>query len=99
MTYEDNFGPLKGFLNFPIFSYKEYNIKNILKLHFNYFNEISFIKKLTILISNQKCILYLYKLNNMVCPDKKYFYITKKKVKLEFQSSFMKRILKEIEHI
>ncbi|MAW01807.1 MAG: hypothetical protein CMI81_02835 [Candidatus Pelagibacter sp.] len=99
MTYEDNFGPLKGFLNFPIFSYKECNIKNTLKFHFNYSNEVLFIKKLTILISNRKCNLYLYKMNNPSCYDKKYFYITKKKIKLEFQSSFMKRILKEITHI
>ena len=99
MTYEDNFGPLKGFLNFPIFSFKKNNIKNILKLHFNYTNKVSFTKKLTILISNRKCILYLYKINNMRCCDKKYFYMEKKKFKLGFQSSFMKKILKEISHI
>ena len=78
MTYEDNFGPLKGFLNFPIFSFKKNNIKNILKLHFNYSNKVSFTKKLTILISNRKCILYLYKINNMRVVIKNIF-IWKKK--------------------
>ena len=94
MTYKHELGPLKEFINFPIFV-KKYSIKNsIKKLKFN---NLKYIKKIKIPISNQNCNLFLYSASTTnKKPIKDYMYINKNQLEKKFQSSFMKKIMEEI---
>ena len=94
MTYKHELGPLKEFINFPIFV-KKYSIKNLLKKL--KFNNLKYIKKIKIPISNQNCNLFLYSASTTnKIPIKDYMYINKNQLEKKFQSSFMKKIMEEI---
>ena len=94
MTYKHELGPLKEFINFPIFV-KKYSIKNSLKKL--KFNNLKYIKKIKIPISNQNCNLFLYSASTTnKIPIKDYMYINKNQLEKKFQSSFMKKIMEEI---
>jgi A/G-specific adenine glycosylase len=96
LNFERNLGPLKNFINVPIFPRQE-KINNCLKKISHKASMYEKIKTIKIHISNFCAVIDLYKiyLNKNFAVKKNYFYVNKLKLKDFFVSNFLKKILKE----
>ena len=99
LTRKNNFGPLKGFLNVPIFENYSNNLQADLDKFFKQKIKYLLLKKVKISISNFITEINCIKIKNLTKIDNNYTFYTNKQIQKNFKSSFLDKILKQVEGV
>ena len=99
LTRKNNFGPLKGFLNVPIFENYSNNLQADLDKFFKQKIKYLLLKKIKISISNFITEINCIKIINLTKIDDNYIFYTNKQIQKNFKSSFLDKILKGVEGV
>jgi len=99
LTRKNNFGPLKGFLNVPIFENYSNNLQADLDKFFKQKIKYLLLKKVKISISNFITEINCIKIINLTKIDDNYIFYTNKQIQKNFKSSFLDKILKGVEGV
>ncbi len=97
LRYENNLGPLKGFLNVPIFEKSSknlsYNLTKIFKQKVNFSNLGNF----KVSLSNFKAEILCIKIKSLSKIESSFVFLNNNQLQKEFKSSFLDKILKKVE--
>ena len=96
LRHENNLGPLKGFLNVPLFDNTNINLKKKLNEIFKQNVSYSLIGKMKISISNFNAEIMLIKIKNLNKINYNFKFYNKDNLKKEFESSFLDKILTRV---
>ena len=99
LTRKNNFGPLKGFLNVPIFENYSDNLQVDLDKFFKQKIKYLLLKKIKISISNFITEINCIKIKNLNKINDNYIFYTNKQIQKNFKSSFLDKILKGVEGV
>ena len=99
LTRKNNFGPLNGFLNVPIFENYSNNLQVDLNKFFKQKIKYTLLKKIKISISNFITEINCIKIKNLNKVNDNYIFYTNKQIQKNFKSSFLDKILKRVEGI
>ena len=99
LTRKNNFGPLKGFLNVPIFENYSNNLQVDLDKFFKQKIKYLLLKKIKISISNFITEINCIKIKNLTKIGDGYTFYTNKQIQKNFKSSFLDKILKRVEGV
>ena len=99
LTKKNNFGPLNGFLNVPIFENYSDNLQVDLNKFFKQKIKYTLLKKIKISISNFITEINCIKIENLKKVNDNYIFYTNKQIQKNFKSSFLDKILKRVEGI
>ncbi len=99
LTRKNNFGPLKGFLNVPIFENYSNNLQADLDKFFKQKIKYLLLKKVKISISNFITEINCIKIKNLTKIHNNYTFYTNKQIQKNFKSSFLDKILKQVEGV
>lgn len=99
LTRKNKFGPLKGFLNVPIFENTSDNLQNDLEKFFKQKVKYTFLNKSKVSISNLNTEINCIKIYNYKNRDNNFVFLTNKQIQNNFKSSFLDKILKRVEGI
>ena len=99
LTRKNNFGPLKGFLNVPIFESYSNDLQADLNKFFKQKIKYLLLKKVKISISNLIADINCIKIKNLNKINDNYIFYTNKQIQKNFKSSFLDKILKRAEGI
>lgn len=99
LTRKNKFGPLKGFLNVPIFENTSDNLQNDLEKFFKQKVKYTFLNKSKVSISNLNTEINCIKIYNYKNRDNNFVFLTNKQIQNNFKSSFLDKILKRVEDI
>ena len=99
LTRKNNFGPLDGFLNVPIFENYSDNLQADLNKFFKQKIKYMLLKKIKISISNFITDINCIKIENLNKINDNYIFYTNKQIQKNFKSSFLDKILKRVEGI
>ncbi len=99
LTRKNDFGPLKGFLNVPIFESYSNNIQPDLDRYFKQKVKFTMLKKMKISISNLDVELNCIKIHNLKKINNNFIFLTNKQIQNNFKSSFLNKMLKRAENI
>lgn len=99
LTRKNNFGPLKGFLNVPIFENYSNNLQADLDKFFKQKIKYLLLKKIKISISNFITEINCIKIKNLTKIGDGYTFYTNKQMQKNFKSSFLDKILKGVEGV
>ena len=99
LTRKNNFGPLKGFLNVPIFENYSNNLQADLDKFFKQKIKYLLLKKIKISISNFITEINCIKIKNLTKIGDNYTFYTNKQIQKNFKSSFLDKILKGVEGV
>ena len=99
LTRKNNFGPLKGFLNVPIFENYSNNLQVDLDKFFKQKIKYLLLKKIKISISNFITEINCIKIKNLTKIGDNYTFYTNKQIQKNFKSSFLDKILKRVEGV
>ena len=94
LTKKNNFGPLRGFLNVPIFESYSDNLQSDLDKFFKQKIKYLLLKKVKISISNFITDINCIKIKNLNKINDHYIFYTNKQIQKNFKSSFLDKILK-----
>jgi len=99
LTKKNNFGPLSGFLNVPMFENYSENLEEDLNRFFKQKIKYMLLKKIKISISNFITEINCIKIENLNKINDNYIFYTNKQIQKNFKSSFLDKILKRVEGI
>ena len=99
LTRKNNFGPLKGFLNVPIFENYSNNLQADLDKFFKQKIKYLILKKIKISISNFITEINCIKIKNLTKIGDGYTFYTNKQIQKNFKSSFLDKILRGVEGV
>ena len=99
LTKKNNFGPLRGFLNVPIFENYSNNLQADLDKFFKQKIKYLILKKIKISISNFITEINCIKIKNLTKIGDGYTFYTNKQIQKNFKSSFLDKILKGVEGV
>ena len=99
LTRKNDFGPLKGFLNVPIFENYSNNLQVDLDKFFKQKIKYLLLKKIKISISNFITEINCIKIKNLTKIGDGYTFYTNKQIQKNFKSSFLDKILKGVEGV
>ncbi len=99
LTKKNNFGPLRGFLNVPMFENYSENLEADLNKFFKQKIKYMILKKIKISISNFITEINCIKIENLNKINDNYIFYTNKQIQKNFKSSFLDKILKRVEGI
>ena len=99
LTRKNDFGPLKGFLNVPIFENYSNNLQADLDKFFKQKIKYLLLKKIKISISNFITEINCIKIKNLTKIGDGYTFYTNKQIQKNFKSSFLDKILKGVEGV
>ena len=99
LTNKNNFGPLSGFLNVPIFENNSENLQADLDNFFKQKIKYILLKKIKISISNFITEINCIRIENLNKINDNYIFYTNKQIQKNFKSSFLDKILKRVEGI
>ena len=99
LTRKNNFGPLHGFLNVPMFENYSDDLQADLNKFFKQKIKYSLLNKLKISISNFITEINCIKIKKISKINDNYIFYTNKQIQKNFKSSFLDKILKRVEGI
>tara|TARA_Y100001958_G_C21233395_1_gene559408 strand:+ start:1195 stop:2205 length:1011 start_codon:yes stop_codon:yes gene_type:complete len=97
LTRKNDFGPLKGFLNVPMFENYSDILQADLEKFFKQKIKYTKLKKIKISISNFITEVNCIKIQNLNRINNDYIFFTNKQIQKNFKSSFLDKILNRVE--